>query len=123
MFLLEIIRSSGEMGKAGELRFIVSVLCLETKGAFDHVDHARLIETLRKKGIPGQWNAIYTTWGDTAALFAYQCFPIDWLNWFREHMELRDCKKENCMKGVGKNKSKGQAARGEEEGLGDCGHD
>jgi hypothetical protein len=49
MFLLEIIRSAGEMGKAGELRFIVSVLCLDTKGAFDHVDHARLIEALRKR--------------------------------------------------------------------------
>ena len=53
MFLPETIRSAGEMGKAGELRFIVSVLCLDIKGAFDHVDHARLIETLRKKGIPG----------------------------------------------------------------------
>jgi hypothetical protein len=58
MFLPEIIRSAGEMGKAGELRFIVSVLYLDIKGSFDHVDHARLIEALRKKGIPGDIVAI-----------------------------------------------------------------
>jgi hypothetical protein len=50
---------------------------------------------------------MYTAWSETAALFAYQCFPVDCLNWFREHMELRDCDKGDCTKGRGMTKSKG----------------
>jgi hypothetical protein len=74
-FLTELTRAAWRANPTN----IVSVLSLDLTGAFDNVSHPRLIETIRKKGLPAWTREIIQGFlidRKTSLLFDGQCSPV-----------------------------------------------